>query len=240
MALLVSDIDSYLQHRLGGKGSMSTVMLCNQAGHHLTSMHAWEWLKRPPVALALVAGQEWAKLPADFGRAIVNQGALISGGFKWATFEYVISLRSQSVQVTGPWWYVGALVHRPSIVGGALEPRVEVYPTPTASDNTTYKCAYYAAWTDLRDDRVTIPIPSQFELLYLEIVFALAQGYEDHDVAGISARVTALKGSSLFTDAMAFDGGRISNLGQMRGGWYPSSSGVDWSLYPASISRPGV
>lgn len=240
MTLLVSDIDSYLQHRLGGKGSMSTVMLCNQAGHHLTSMHAWEWLKRPAVALSLVAGQEFVKLPADFGRAIVNQGALISGGFKWATFEYVISLRSQSVQVTGPWWYVGALVHRPSIAGGALESRVEVYPTPTASDNTTYKAAYYAAWTDLRDDRQAIPIPGSIELLYLELVFALAQGYEEHDIAGLSARVSALSGSEIFTRAVAYDGSRVSNIGQMGGGWYPSSSDVDWSLFPAGISGPGV
>lgn len=241
MALLVSEVETYLRRRLGGKSPMSTVMLCNLAGHHLISMHAWEWLKRPAVQLPLVAGQDWAKLPADFGREIANQGASISGGFKWTTFEHVIALRDQATTITGPWWYVGALVHKASIVDGSIEPRVEVYPTPTASDNTTYKTAYYAAWSQLKETTLSVPIPGQgwLDLLYLEIASAIAQGYVEHDVAGMSARLTALRGLSLFTDAVAFDGTRTSNLGQMDGGWYPPASDVDWSLYPASIGGPG-
>jgi len=100
--------------------------------------------------------------------------------------------------------------------------------------------SYRALWVDLADDRVALPIPNWCELLFLEIVAAIAQGIEEHDLAGISARVSQLRVSDVFMSAVLFDGNRVSNLGQMDGGWYPAHDGYDWSLYPANISGPGV
>lgn len=218
---------------------MSTAVLCNQAGHHLASMHEWEWLARSAYALPLVANQTTAKLPADFGRVIGLNGAT-TGGIQMTSLADIAQMRSSSTSYQGASAYYAAVSYKPGLLTGQIQPVLEIYPTPTTTDSTSYKLYYRAAWptVSLATDLLPLPQSGFMDALYMQIVLAFAQGLEEADVDSLHARLAEIQLGPVYSSAVLADGGVVGNLGQMRGAisnrGYP-----DWGVYPYGIGAPG-
>lgn len=239
--LTVQETHDFARARLGGRPSLPMVTVCNRAGRHLVAMHEWRWLIRPAVELTLVAGQDWAALPADFGRAVsVYAVGGVRNLFEWATAEEIDHWRQTSFPTIGTWQYRGSIGYARDLTG-AVRPQLELYPTPTADSTSSLKLRYRAGWTPVAKDSDILSLPEgAIENLYLEIVCAMVQGFDESDTAPPSARLDGLSGSEFFRVAILEDAMRQAQLGQMVGG---AMQGVeadqDWSLYPASIGAPG-
>lgn len=161
-------------------------------------------------------------LPSDFRQLISRPRSIGSTrSLNIVSMEEVDKLRAgdSSTSDTG---YAAALMWKPSAqaLGGAPVPVLEVWPTPGTNANAAFSIHYRATWSDLSDDSDIAQIPSMFamEMLYLQVVRAVALGYEEFDVATMSQRVEELKAGPLFRDACAADGSVQTSFGQQRGG----------------------
>lgn len=241
MALTVLDVSRSVQRRLDGEPSVPVIVLCNHAGRSLTQMHEWNWLLRPPAVLRLQAGVSHCYPPDDFGREVTPQNAVSPGWrlFKIVSQRELAGLRESVAQPAGPYRYYASPIYEKG-EDGALRLRFELFPTPTEASSDV-KLWYRAKWVALEDDDEIIPIPEALELLYLEIVMAVAQGIDEHDMGSLSSRLAELAMSPLFHDAVAEDGLIVSSPVPMGGGMvrHAVDNSDGWLYYPTSISSPG-
>lgn len=219
MALNTLALEPYLRRRLGGEPSVPITTLRDQAGDHLVSMHTWGWLARTAAKFNLVAGRAHIDLPPDWGRArgrprATSTDSLLS--FDWVTHGELLDLRSSVVTDSGP-NYVGAVIYATNGDGLYL-PRAEIWPTPTQTINNAFSAPYSAGWSAPSDDEDNLQIPSWMEAFYLEVLFAFAQGYDDHDIAQRAERLSMLAMSPELAALKSRDGGVQPAIGQMRGG----------------------
>lgn len=241
MVLTVLSVSRYVQRRLDGEPSLPVVGLCNYAGRSLVQMHEWNWLVRPPVALRLRAGVDYCYPPDDFGREITPQNAPSPGWrlFKMVSQRELAAIRESISLPAGPYRYYAAPVYEKDDAVG-LKLRLELHPVPTESSSDV-NLWYRAKWQTLTDDDQVIPIPESMELLFIEIVCAIAQGVDEHDGGSVTMRLSELAVSPLFRDAVAEDGLLVSSPVRMGGGMVTHEiDGLDgWHFYPSSISSPG-
>ena len=232
--LTVTQCADYLIRRLDGEPSVPVITLCNQAGSYLADMHNWSWLVRPAAKLNLVEGLEYIALPSDFGK--------IYGQPKPTTISSVVSLQLVSMEeylryrqdyFDGGPLYMATTVYAkdPDNVYG---PKLQIWPVPTESKQDAFRLPYLAKWTDVTNDTEALALPPWVEYFYLVILFAFAQGYDEHDVAPLSQRLAILQQSPEFMNLKKRDGGSQPFIGRIRGGAmeseYISEGGVKIGL----------
>jgi hypothetical protein len=157
----------------------------------------------------------------------------------------LLYLRSGSSS-TGGIMYSGALfwVRSAAVLGGAPIPRLEIYPPPEANDVNAFQFMYRADWSDMTDDSDVVQIPSMFamEVLYLQIVRAVALGYEEFDTASMDARIATLVGGPIYKAAITADGGIVPTVGMMRGGlansFHLEDTGDSWHRTGRVVTVP--
>jgi hypothetical protein len=217
MALSVHDCAGYLRRRLDGESSIPVLVLCNWAGEHLTNMHPWGWLERPPASLDLLEGNSWINLPSDFGRAIGKPRPTGSStvSLEWATMDEIASLRSG--EATSQLSLYGAISWTSSIEG-VLKARIELSAEIQTTAEDSLLLAYRAKWYEVVNDDDLLRIPSWLEPLYLEVLFVYAQAYDEHDLGSLSARLLEIESSPVFMAARNRDGGVQPSVGKMSGG----------------------
>lgn len=228
MTLLVSDVATYVRRRLDGEPSLPTVALCNNAGRHLVSSHAWEWLIRPPKTVTLGSGTSEASLPSDLGRIVKleTSGSLLNS-VQLTTPAQLLELETSEISFTNVGYYA-AVVWKPGI-DEALRPVLRLWPSVSSgSDQLTVY--YHARWTEVTQDSDRLEIPVFMESLFLEMAFAFAQSYEEHDLGDLSTRLSQLQASPLMYAAMSEDGGLQEELGEMGGG----AAAMSYSLQQAA------
>ena len=215
--LTVTDCADYLIRRLDGEPSVPVLTLCNRAGSYLVDMHPWTWLLRSSGVLSLVNAQSYISLPSDFGR--------MYGQPKPTTVASVVSLEMVSMEeylryrqdyLDGGPRYMGVINY--PLVSGIPEPRIEIWPLPTENMNDAFRVAYLSKWVDMTSDIAAVPIPPWMEFFYLEILFAFAQSYDEHDAAPLSQRLGLLQQSAEFMNLKKRDGGVQPFVGFSRGG----------------------
>lgn len=232
--LTVTDCAESLARRLDGDPSVSVLTLVNRAGTYLADMHTWSWLVRPAAKLNLTAGSEYINLPDDFGR--------IYGQPKPTTVASVVSLELVSMEeylryrqdyMDGGPHYMATVVYAAGI-DSRFGPKLQIWPEPLTTTRDAFRMAYLARWVDITTDTEVIPIPAWLEMLYLEVLFAVAQSYEEHDQASLSMRLSELHMSPEFDTAKRRDGGVQPFIGRVRGGAmeseYMRESGVHIGL----------
>lgn len=178
---------------------ISAISLVNDAGSALVAMHGWRWCMRPPAVVAEVGGQSFLSLPSDFGTWLGMRYRDRSRRFAKSTMAIVEDWRT-SGQTESTITY-GAIVHAPDS-RGIPQPQIEIWPTPPADDASALRMLYSARWVPVSNDEDFVPIPEWFpESLFKALLRAHAEGYEKGDIAGVNARVAALKAGPLFTMA---------------------------------------
>ena len=163
-------------------------------------------------------------LPSDFGNIIDIQPTQgLTNSFNLTDVGFINQLRTNEVAV-GNFRYWGASTRGNNYDQG-LETsagqgawRLEIYPTPTATEYNALTMYYRAGWRPVENDTDTINIPQYCESLMRMIVRAFARGYEEDDVASMHARLMEIQQSPMFMNARRRDGDMQPTLGQMSGG----------------------
>lgn len=161
-------------------------------------------------------------LPADFRELIaVNTSSGFLKGLSLVTFNELLERRSSSFTTTTG-YYFGSIVH-PQTTGlesstGAPTPRIEIWPTPSANETAAMTIFYRAGWTEVVNDTDIVRIPSWCELLFLELLRALARGFEEEDQASVSQRVAQIVVGPLMLAARDRDGMVQPSYGAIRNG----------------------
>lgn len=216
MTLTVLDVAGYVRRRLDGEPSVPMVTLCNQAGDYLANMHGWGWLVRKPASLNLSAGRTNISLPDDFGRALGRPRSQGTGSFQWGTIDEVVSMRAGNTGSASA--FVGAIVWVPDINTDSIKPQIELSAEVSTSQTAAFLLPYVARWAEIASDDDVLQMPSFMEPLFLEIVFAFAQGYDEHDLSMRDERLALIRAGDTFMAARRRDGGAQPSLGQMTGG----------------------
>jgi hypothetical protein len=215
--LAVHDCAGYLRRRLDGEPSVPVMALVNWAGDHLVNMHPWGWLERSPASLTLQGGSTYILLPHDFGRAIGKPRA-VSGGqvaIEWATMDEVAALRTS--EATSQLSFYGAISWKLDNEN-VMRPRIELSSEITTTQTGAFLLAYRAGWVEIKDDDAVLPLPSWIEPLFLEVLFALAQSFDEHDLGSQAQRLAEVEASPAYRAARSRDGGMQPSIGRMSGG----------------------
>lgn len=296
----VSRALDYLRHTLGQTPGLEGKLILNQAGRHLTGMHAWAWLERPAVQLSelapitvsaatwtestltlvatspasafanytwrggdrfnvtggtgatigsypiasktnattIVLGESigaaangqtniagnivfpYVQLPADFRELIAlrpTEGLVNS--CQPATLSEILAMRYGGVPVGNQTRYF-AISYQQALAstGGAMVPRLELYPTPSAADQGVLSLVYRAGWTEIDDDAEFISVPLFMEGLYLQLAGTFARGLEEEDEATLNTRLSELHVGPIFQAAVRDDSGMMPSAGPLRNG----------------------
>ncbi len=240
--LTVNDCAEFVRRRLDGEPSVPILVLCNQAGSYLIDCHKWNWLLRTSGVLNLVADSSRIVLPKDFGR-LVGQPKASSGASvnSLCIGNYEDFLRYRSDYTGGGAEFRGSIVYGEDLDGN-IAPRLEVWPVPTTSVQDAFRIAYLATWTRLEEDGSRVRIPEWLDSFFLQVLFAFAQAYDEHDLGGLPARLSDLLSGPEFLSLRQRDGSVQPFLGYSRGGamereFYndmPSAVGIATRLLPPS------
>lgn len=216
--ITVAQAFSHIRHALGNSdpgAPLSLVEIVNAAGHELTGMHTWSWLDRTTDDYGIVAGQNYVSLPSDFGRLVYVEAA--DGSFTVEPAAQATVLRERSSGGNEAFclkFYVGQSA--PTTSSGPVA-RLEInWNTPAA--NADLLIAYRARWADVGTDTVACPVPDYMRPLFIEVLRATAQGWEEEQVASKTERMNAVYQSATFLAAKRIDDEQQFTYGPIRNG----------------------
>lgn len=126
----------------------------------------------------------------------------------------------------------------PGVVGGAPQPRLDLWPTPTAYKKDAMVVYYRRGWETIRHDDQAIGVPTWLESLYLACVRAVALGYERDNEADVNARLSMVRRGPLFNDAARRDSLLVTTLGAMQGGAVQYDNGINPMWNFDNINNP--
>lgn len=225
-----------IEHALGRRVDrrVDAYQLINDAGHHFVGLRDWEFLKRPPVGLDLVADQSWIALPADFGQLLaVEPAETPTFGFEMVSAAELEEWRANNLAV--------GFSYRGSVGYHVIDPtggdnlrtvaRLEIAPTPSESTGegteleTPLRLVYRAGWVEATEGGFEWleSVPDSARGLYLALLRAFARGWERSDEAYLSMRLAEIVGTDrrpgpLFRAAARADIGASRAVGRLRNG----------------------
>lgn len=169
-------------------------------------------------------------LPADFKELVDIQPTQgLVNAVNTTTTAYINQLRTNEVAIGNMvYWVAVTWGANATTAGGRPTPRLEVYPTPTTNATDEFTLFYRAGWPSVSADDVFIEIPDYLNMIYVQIVRAIARGYEEEDQppgrygrstpGTVLERLQAIRQSSSFIDAMRRDSQMQASRGAMQGG----------------------
>lgn len=216
--MLTMEAIGVITHALGRapSQSLSPLSIINDAGAAMCNMHPWGWLIRYTSSLGFVAGQTYVTLPGDFESFIAPPATTDGTGFEFTDLDEILKAREATASGRP---FLGALGN-PSFTGAAApgQRQLEIYPTPSLTEANVLAAYYRAGWLVADGDTQYLDVRPFMRPLFVEILTAVALGREERDTAGVDARMTALRGSSIFLDACNADGRAQPGFGPIRGG----------------------
>lgn len=234
MTLLLSRCESVVLHALGASAlppEISVLELVNRAGSWLCQQ-PWKWLQRQ-ATVSTVAGTAYVVLPSDL-RAVVSAQTR-SFGMVPTSLDDIDARRAFSTAQNYPVIYA---LRDDLSAAGVFTKRLELFPTPSTVE--TIRVFYRAGWqTPLSGaDSSRIAVPEDWEPLFIEALIAVAMGYQERDVAGVSVRLEALRASDMYQRLVRQDGMSQSNYGPMRGGGVEMQMGSTWQVEVPTSPAP--
>ncbi len=221
---------------------VSAAIIANRAYDFLQNQHNWQWLQRP-LSVNFVADQSYIALPADFKS--LAPGIPLAGpanAFRRvipSSVEEIIRLR-QMTGIAIADLYI-ALSWTPPVSDTTLPiARLEVYPTPAASESGALLGMYIRTLDALSGDTDVPKIPAYMQSLLWKLCRCGAHSTEEP-----SDPETAIEWGEAIADlrrAINDDGQAQSRIGEMRGAVSPNVSrgpGSGW-LHNEFSSSTGV
>jgi hypothetical protein len=188
MALVRHALD-HIRHALhGGETSLDAISIVNTAGEHLFALRPWRFAVKADGKLDFVAAQPFAALPVDFMELVAYDRAnSLVRGLRLASLQDILDARSNT-SLTQNFAFIGA-------IAGAV-PRLELWPTPSVDIPAALTIAYRFGWTRLYDDGDDLAdagLPPWLEASFFQFCRALAQGWEEDDIATATLRLTEVE-----------------------------------------------
>lgn len=223
MALLVSEVEDYLEAALGGstQAPYDTVRIVNHTGQWMVNARPWKWCEGATAQLSLVQDQEYISLP-DKVRNVVSilpvDGLTVS--FELTTIEDLEMIRTTGT--VAPLKYWGAITHEPQS-NAAPDVRLHLYPTPTENKANFFTMRYSQDWTPVSGTGSNVPIPAWLEPLFIWSCTEVLRAFEEYDKGAESGllgydRLSRITQSKLWVEAVQRDGFLQSNIGRLRNG----------------------
>ena len=166
-------------------------------------------------------------LPSDFGEgeiaSIVYQD---SYAYKLlpASLSYVQSLRSNELAAFDQIYYAVSYPTQASTSASPSQPLLEIYPTPTAFEQSVFMLSYKSGWVLLEDEDAVANVPNGYEYLLKRLVKAFAHEAMSND----NSRITEVETSVEFLKLKRMDGRVQWDLGKIQGG---AAKGKRWRNY---------
>ena len=242
MALSAHTCIEHAKYTTGGEmpAHISGLSVVNEAGEFLVNAHPWRFLETLGT-LDLVAGQNYAVLPANFrGIYAINPTAGRTSGFEWVGAKGIIDLRTEEF-VNGAFYYWGYIEHAdPSTatVPAQREPRLALYTTPQTSDAGALTIAYTAGWKRLTSDNELLNTPDWLDGLLVELIIAVARGYVEEDEMSKSKRLEEVMNGVLWRTAVKRDAEEQGDYGIMTGGAAQRTWGLNYFRNETSVNAP--
>lgn len=219
--LTLSDLQSEVRHALGGgepSSERTSTQIVNEAGNYLFTMHQWNFRNRPQLTITIPADQDYVELPHDFGTCVTTPRIDgLTTDFAFTSHSYLMLLRDQSLLPEG-FDVFGAIVYPASPAPGVAMPRPRIELHPTSSSDGTLRISYRARWIPLTQDNDVANVPEYAEGVLRECVRAVAQGYEDDDIATKDQRLAMVAAGPCFMAARSEDAHAQSDVGVVRNG----------------------
>lgn len=176
----------------------------NAAGRHLAAMRAWSWLNRSRKVLGVQAGVSYVVLPGDYAhpRLLLASDSLLSSAR--VVSEEELAFREATQESPGDniirWcsftWDGGE---------GPPQARINLYPTPQTTTTSSLVLIYRAGWREVKGDNETLPLHPSAELLYIDILRTIVQGFMKSHEATLSQRLNVVEKGATFMNAAADD-----------------------------------
>ena len=209
MAITYDTVASHVRHTLGGELSPDIDLLAviNEAGHYLASMHPWRWLEAAATVGTITSGST-TTLPTDFVELISytprGSDSRVTGSKAYMVSPHELEdMRNSSGTLPLNTTYF-AVVYTTTSGSSTVAPyaAIDAYANGTVP---TVKIRYRKGWTKIDNDGDTFMLPEWMEPLYLQCLRACARGYEEEDVATMSARLGELSQGAQFAAAAQQD-----------------------------------
>lgn len=174
----------------------------------------------------------YVNLPSDFKEIdIVRATDSFNVRVELVSIDEIEELRGQQ-QSAASRSLIRAAVSQPSqntVTSSFPVPRLELYPTPTATDADALVISYYADWKELSSGTDKANIPIWAETLLRQLVRAFALGYEEGEQGNVDARIEQIVSSRFFAGVVARDARQQRQFGPIRGtSWQHSQTRMGW------------
>lgn len=193
----------------------------NSAGNHLISMHQWLFTERESITRDYVAGQNYVTLPDDFS-TIVSVASTDGSNDSVSLVKYstIVEWRNAPYEITGTGHRYAAIVwpSMPDPAGEKPNPRLELWPSITASSSGAMTIAYRSGWTELSNATDVAAVEWYAENLLEILVAAFARGWGEEDNGDLDDRLGKIENGVIFRNAKGQDGMTQPIFGRMTGG----------------------
>lgn len=223
--LTVTQLASMVEQKLGGDvpaalamgqtAPLDVLWIANRAGEVLYNAHEWSFRLAPPVTIDFAASQEYVDLPSDFGSlegySVSDQ---INGSFRFTSYKDWLEHKSTQTPQRD---YFGVILYpgQSAATDDFDAPRLYLTPTPDAAISPAMELIFTRNWTQLADATSKPNLPSWTEMLYVELVREMAQGFVADRMEEAVAKVL---GGPTFLSAREKDGMIQPDLGYLTGG----------------------
>jgi len=160
-------------------------------------------------------------LPDDFQEMIAITGEeSFLNRVRMVGYRELMEYRTDGINVTGAWTFYGAILHtrKDNILTGPIVRLLEIWPQFSDDSASIFTMLYRRGWQRSNDDTFELFVPSWMEGIFIQIVRAMALGYEEHDEMGRSERLARSIEASLELERLkAMDGSVQETYGPING-----------------------
>lgn len=190
-----------------------------EAGRWLFT-YPWSWLSRQ-TTLGVTSGDNYVLLSSLPALSVRDVFYTETQAYKLipTTMDDIVSRRTELTSSGAPTFFA---LHWRDDADGVPVRSLEFDTAFSDTDADLLTIIYSVEWPV---GATTMPIPGEFEGLFLHALRAVARGYVDEDMGTVSPRLEALRQSSMFADLARRDVALLPRRGFLRGG------GVAGQLY---------
>jgi hypothetical protein len=224
MTLTLTDCENTIRQTLDQELAiqLDVPLLVNEAGRWLYSQ-PWAWTSRQST-LGVTAGNNFAVPPAVKVES-VRYTTQIAYWMVPTDIDDIVARRVNVLTIGTPqFWAMGWRDDSNGVPYRTLEFDT-TFPT---TSTTALTLLYTASWPSSVPSY--IPVPPEWEGLYVHVLRAVARGYMEEDMASIGLRLDAIKSQGIFQDLVRMEREVQPRRGMLRGG------GVNGELMP--IQKP--
>ena len=210
MALPYLDLQKIVRSALGGGAPDTNIgfgNVVNMAGRDLWNAHQWNHRIRSRSSLNFTAAQAYITLPTDFGTMESLKGSTITRSTLLVTPATFDENVANGILPEG--FVYMCCVTQPTQTSATTAmgaPRLELYPTPTASVTAALYMRYRAQWVNLSADASYPNVREFMEPLLCEWIRCWAMGFTEEDKGSTAQRLNDLRQSSIWDAAVNEDG----------------------------------